>query len=253
MGFLPPPSCTLVAFWKNSHPQLPPPRPPFQAQAAVYITMTTHNRISSLRRVSEANTTWYDSEASHDDIPKDPRVVPCRPLEKREVSPGIYSPKLRNAASHLRRTSPTTHNPQAKAIQHVFRPPVQSTKSLDSTASGTPQCGFRQFASSDFLSRTSSVASSKAGSSKSGESTTSVPSVMLSVLQSAKMHQLSKCHSADKLVPNIMPICLALNTNSASLLPRSPGLLNSPDSNDSQDKQSAVITDAIMIKQKKNI
>ena len=217
---------------------------PFETVISVPTHMSSPG-ISSLRRVSEANTTWYDSEASYDD--KTRVVPPWSQLAKREGS----SPNLRR----MRRTSSTTLIPQAKAMQDVSRLPAQR-KSLDSTAgAGTPQFGFRRVASSDFLSRTSSVtvASSKAGSSKNteiGESTTSEPSFMLAVLQGAKMHQLSKCHSADNLVPSILPIRLALNTNLASLLPRSPVLLpwqdcDSPGRNASGNKQDTVVTEAI--------
>ena len=190
---------------------------------------------SSLRRDSRAGTTWYDSEGSYDDLPKVYRaalMLPCSPLAKLEVNPSTCPTWSGNTASRgLQRTSSDSLVPRAKAIRDVHLGIATRTASLDSSPVTVinlqTQCGFRCIASPDFLSRTSSVASIKDQNDDNSESIRSGPSVMLAALQGAKMHRMSKSHSADNLVPSILPFRFALNANSASLLPESP-LFRSP-------------------------
>jgi len=200
---------------------------------------------SSLRRDSRAGTTWYDSEGSYDDLPKVYRaalMLPWTPLAKLEVNPSTCPTWSGNAASHGLHDSLV---PRAKAIRDVHLGIATRTASLDSSPVTVinlqTQCGFRCIASPDFLSRTSSVASIKDQNDDNSESIRSGPSVMLAALQGAKMHRMSKSHSADILVPSILPFRFALNANSASLLPESPlfgSPVNSPHRNARGDKQS---------------
>ena len=84
---------------------------------------------------------------------------------------------------------------------------LRRTVSLPSISSN-----FRRVASSDFLSRTSSVVSASSNTT----------SVMMSVLQGAKIHTLSACQSADTLMPSNLPLSVALTGKVASLLPTVP-------------------------------
>jgi len=121
------------------------------------------------------------------------------------------STKLNFDWNHFRKAEEDSQD-EGMQIAFIYDLPRSESLPVSSTADKTRS--FRRFAS-----ETSTVAS-VSNKDHSG-SMTSAPNRMLTGLQGAKMHLFSRCHSADNLLPSILPTRHAMNTNSASMLPES--------------------------------
>lgn len=151
-------------------------------------------------------------------------------LEKKNYTkPRASMPTLKKSSSA--NTLTVCESRAAIKLQSVV---LRRTVSLASISSD-----FRRVASSDFLSRTSSVVSASSNTT----------SVMMSVLQGAKIHTLSACQSADTLMPSNLPLSVALTGKVASLLPTVPDSVweagkDAKESNKSAGKSTSADTGA---------